>query len=397
MTERDAPAQGVKEKLPLSGLLALTMAGFIVILTEALPAGLLPQIAASLRGSEAVMGQLITIYALGSLVAAIPLAAATQGVRRRPLLLAAIAGFGVVNTVTAVSDSLVLTLVARFIAGVCAGLVWAMIAGYAARMVPSSLKGRAIAVALAGTPLALTLGIPAGTFVGGLAGWRIAFGLLTALTVVLIVWILARVPDFPGERAEKRHGIGAVFVLPGIRPVLALTLLYILTHNILYTYVSPLLALAGIAHRTDSVLLVFGIAAFVSIWGVGILVDRWLRELVLLSVALFALSGLVLALFPAAPVAIHLAVGVWGLAFGGAATLFLTGLSNAAGDAQDVAQSMMVTAWNVAIGAGGLAGGVLLGAYGAHSFSYAAIALLLAALVIAWRTRRQSYWRGAAA
>jgi predicted MFS family arabinose efflux permease len=115
ITERDPSAQAVKEKLPLSGLLALAMAGFIVILTEALPAGLLPQIAISLRGSEAVMGQLITIYALGSLVAAIPLAAATQGVRRRPLLLVAIAGFGIVNTITAAFDNLVITLIARFL------------------------------------------------------------------------------------------------------------------------------------------------------------------------------------------------------------------------------------------------------------------------------------------
>jgi predicted MFS family arabinose efflux permease len=213
-----------------------------------------------------------------------------------------------------------------------------MIAGYAARMVSSSLKGRAIAVALAGTPIALTVGIPAGTFVGSMAGWRVAFGLLGWLTVLLIFWILAKVPDFPGERTEQRHRIRDVFVLPGIRPVLAVTLAFILAHNILYTYISPLLALAGLATRTDSLMFVFGIAAFGGICAVGVLVDRWLRELVLLSTAMFALSSLMLALFPAALVAIYVAVSVWGLAFGGAATLFLTGLSNAAGEAQDVAQ-----------------------------------------------------------
>ncbi|WP_313388401.1 MFS transporter, partial [Achromobacter aegrifaciens] len=95
------------------------MAGFITILTEALPAGLLPQ---SLAVSQASIGQTVTIYAIGSLVAAIPLVAATQGVRRRPLLLAAIAGFVLANTVTALSSGYVLTLAARFLAGVSAGL-----------------------------------------------------------------------------------------------------------------------------------------------------------------------------------------------------------------------------------------------------------------------------------
>jgi predicted MFS family arabinose efflux permease len=395
MTEAHSSAMAAKEKLPLSGLLALAAAGFITILTEALPAGLLPQIAISLRGSEAVMGQLITVYAIGSLLAAIPLVAATQSIRRRPLFLATIFGFAVVNAVTAVSDNLVLTLVARFFAGVFAGLAWALIAGYATRMVSSRLRGRAIAIALAGTPLALTVGIPAGTFVGNQVGWRVTFGLLSLLTLFLMGWILAKVPDFPGERAEQRHRLRDVFSLPGFRPVMAVTLLFILTHNVLYTYISPLLSLAHLSARTDTVLLVFGVTALGGIWVVGALVDRWLRELVLLSTAMFAVSGWILAVFPSSPVAIYVAVSVWGLAFGGAATLFQTGASNAAGRAQDIAQSMMVTVWNVAIAGGGIVGGLLLGKFGAHSFSYVVVALMLAALLITWLTR--SFRRGPAA
>lgn len=397
VTQGGSTTSEEKEKLPLAGLLALTMAGFIVILTEALPAGLLPQIATSLRGSEAVMGQLITVYALGSLIAAIPLAAATQGVGRRKLLLTAIAGFGIVNTITAVSDNLMVTLVARFFAGVFAGLVWAMIAGYAARMVPERLKGRAIAVAMAGTPLALTVGIPAGTYIGGWAGWRMAFGLLSGLTVFLMLWIVAKLPEFPGERAGKRRSIAEVFVMPGVRPVLAVTLLYILTHNLLYTYISPLLALAEMAQRVDSVLLVFGITSLFSLWAVGVMIDSRLRQLVLLSISIFAAASLLLAVFPTSSVAVYLAVGLWGLAFGGAATLLLTGLSNAAGKAQDVAQSMMVTVWNIAIGGGGLLGGLLLGGFGAKWFAPAATVLLVLALLVTWSTRGQFYWRGAAA
>lgn len=77
-------------RLPLGGLLALATAGFITILTEALPAGLLPQMGRSLNVSDAMVGQLVTLYAIGSLVAAIPLTSATQGWRRRRLLLCAL-------------------------------------------------------------------------------------------------------------------------------------------------------------------------------------------------------------------------------------------------------------------------------------------------------------------
>ena len=68
--------------LPVGGLLALAMTGFIAILTETMPAGLLPQIGAALYVSPALTGQLVSLYAFGSLVAAIPLTAALQGWRR---------------------------------------------------------------------------------------------------------------------------------------------------------------------------------------------------------------------------------------------------------------------------------------------------------------------------
>ncbi|ASQ13161.1 MFS transporter [Sinorhizobium meliloti] len=386
-----AVASAEAYRFPLSGLLALATAGFITILTEALPAGLLPQIGANLSVSEALAGQLVTIYAVGSLLAAIPLTAATQGVRRRPLLLIAIIGFAVANTVTAISADYILTMLARFIAGVSAGLLWALLAGYAGRMVPDHMKGRAIAVAMIGTPLALSLGIPAGTFIGSVIGWRACFGLMSVLALILIAWVMAKVPDFPGQAVGERHSLARVFAIPGVRPVLFVTLAFVLAHNILYTYIAPFLATANMVEQTDLVLLVFGINALGGIGIVGALIDRRLRELTLLSTILFGLSALAVGIWNEAPAVIYMAVGVWGLAFGGAATLFQTAIANAAGEAADVAQSMLVTAWNIAIAGGGIIGGLLLEKVGAHVFAPALLCLLGPTLIVAWAARRKGF------
>jgi predicted MFS family arabinose efflux permease len=389
--EQDDVPSAIGDRLPLAALLALAMAAFITILTEALPAGLLPQMGESLAVSEALVGQLVTIYAVGSLVAAIPLTTATQAWRRRPLLLIAIGGFAIVNTVTAISDNYAVTLVARFFAGVFAGLLWALVAGYAARMVPEHLKGRAIAVAMAGTPIALSLGIPAGTFLGAAFGWRVTFGLMSVLTVLLIFWVLAKVPDFPGQSRGKGFALRTVFTLPGIRPVLFVTLAYVLAHNILYTYIAPFLVPAGLAQRIDLVLLVFGGAALLGIWIVGVLIDRWLRELVLTSTALFGLSALALGIAGNVPAAVYASVAIWGLAFGGAATLFQTASAKTAGEATDVAQSMVVTVWNIAIAGGGIVGGILLETFGVSAFPWSVLVLLLAALAVAWAARLHGF------
>ncbi|MDQ0653619.1 MFS transporter [Pseudomonas cedrina] len=391
----DTSLKARPETLPLGGLLALASAGFITILTEAMPAGLLPQMSDGLGVSPALIGQLVTLYALGSLLAAIPLTLLTRSWRRRPLLLVAIGGFALVNSVTALSSHYGLTLVARFFAGVFAGLLWALLAGYASRMVAPHLQGRAIAVAMLGAPLALSLGVPAGTFLGAAVGWRLSFAIMTGLTLVLLIWARWQLADFSGEPAGKRLGLRQVLRLPGIRPVLWVTFTYVLAHNILYTYIAPLLVPAGIAVDIDQVLLVFGLAALLSIWLAGVLIDRWLRALLLISCALFGLVALALAFWISLPVVIYLAVAVWGLAFGGLPALLQTALAKSAGASADAAQSMLVTVWNLGIAGGGLAGGVLLQGWGVSAFAWAVALLMLLALAGALQAAPQQLARPA--
>ncbi|MFK9090947.1 MFS transporter [Bacillus salipaludis] len=384
----------IPARLPWLALLALAMTGFICILTETIPAGLLPLIGEGLHVTKAMAGQLVTLYAIGSLVAAIPFAMFTSGYRRRPLLISIIVGFLVFNTITALSTSYALTLIARFFAGVAVGAAWGMIAGYARRMVPDALRGRALAVAMVGTPIALTFGVPVGTLLGDLIGWRAVFGLMSLLTLVLIVWVLWKVPDYPGQPAEQRMTVGQVFVLPGIRPILMVVLTWMLAHNILYTYISPFLEPSGLAGNVDLILLVFGLTALISIWIVGLLVDRMLRLLVLISLLGFALVAAVLWVGAELESIVYSAVALWGLTFGGAATLLQTALADASGEeVVDVAMPINTTVWNLAIAGGGIVGGALLEIVGVQSFPGVLLMLLLVALIIAWSAKRHGFPR----
>lgn len=396
MSQSSCPAQaaaGVEAEpaFPLSGLLALSMAGFIAILTETLPAGLLGHIASGLQVSEAMAGQLVTAYALGSLLAAIPLVTLTQGWRRRRVLMLAVLGFGVFNTVMAVSEHYTLTLVARFMCGVAAGLAWGVIAGYARRMVSVSQQGRAMAVAMIGAPLALSLGVPAGTWLGDLLGWRSTFVLVSLATLVLMGWVLLSVPDFDGLPAGRRAAIGQVLATPGVSAVLAVIFTWVLAHNVLYTYIVPFLQAGGMAGSTGPVLLLFGCAALVGIGVVGVLIDRHLRRLVLGSLVGFGVASVLLGLATGAPLLVYFSVALWGLSFGGAGTLLQTASADAAGEGADVAQSMIVTVWNLAIAVAGLVGGVLLSHWGVQSFPWLLLALVGLALTLTLRSHRHGF------
>lgn len=380
--------------LPIGALLALAMTGFICIVTETLPAGLLPLISEGLAISPSMAGQMVTAYALGSVLAVIPMTIATRGWRRRNVLLLTIVGFLLFNSITALSSHYGVTLVARFFAGVAAGLAWSLLAGYARRMVEPEQQGKALALAMVGTPIALSLGVPLGTWLGGLVGWRTTFGLMSALTLVLIVWVLVKVPDYPPQPAHQRLSLSKVLTTPGVRPVLAVVISWMLAHNILYTYIAPFVAPAGMAERVDVVLLSFGIAALVGIWLTAKLVEPLLRSTVLLSLATFAAVCVALGFGGGNPEVIYLGVAVWGLTFGGAATLLQTALADAAGNGADVALSLNVVAWNSAIAGSGVVGGVLLDQWGVGSFPWAMLALVAIAFAIAWGARAHGFKSG---
>lgn len=377
--------------MPVFALLALAMTGFICIFTETIPAGLLSQISTGLNVSEALAGQLITIYALGSLLMVIPLTMWTRAWPRRRTLLLTVFGFLVFNSITALSDHYILTCISRFGAGAAAGLAWSLLAGYARRMVHPDQQGKALAIAMVGTPIALSLGIPLGTWLGQILGWQMTFFLISTLAIALVVWILVAVPDFAGETTAQENLLLNVLKMPGVLPVLAVIVTWMLAHNILYTYIAPFLALSHLETYVDRILFLFGAMALISIWFTGHLVDQHLRRLVIASLFIFSVISLLLGLFLYSAPVVIVSIAIWGLTFGGAATLLQTALAQAAGPHADVALSINVVVWNGAIALGGILGGVLLNQFGAQTLPWIMLLIIGVSFIIAFCAKSNGF------
>ncbi len=377
------------DTFPWWGLLALATAAFTDVVTDLLPAGLLPQMSSSLHVPEARVGLLVSAFAIASALAAIPVTALLRGLPRRPVLISVLTGFALLDAVTAVSGWYPLTFLARLLAGVMGGTLWSMLAGYAARMVPVRQRGRAIAVVLAGITVALSAGIPAGTALAGALGWRASFGLLAGLALLLTAWIRWQVPAFGGEPADRRVPLRLVARQPGIRAVLAVTLLLLTGHQAMYTYVAPFAP-----GRTSLVLLVFGGATVAGIWVTGLLADRYLRTVLLAALTIIAVVMLIAGVAASDPAVLLAAVALWGAAFGGAPTLLQTALVDASGPAgADVATALQTTVYNLGIAAGSLTGGLVLGSAGAAALPWVTLAFTAAALSIVATARGHAFPR----
>ncbi|MEU5698053.1 MFS transporter [Streptomyces aurantiacus] len=380
---------GEKARLPLAGLLALFTAGFLGIINETIPAGLLPEMSKSLGLSESVVGQTVTVYALATALTAIPLNAAMKNLGRRTVLVSALVAFILANTVATYVSSFEVLLVTRFVAGVGAGLIWSNLGGYAARIVPAEFQGKAVAIAMAGTPVALSLGLPAGTFLGDAAGWQATFGVVAVVSVALIVWMFASLPNLPGQAAGGHVPVATILRAPGVRAILWVVAGFMVAHNILYTYIGPLTVASGVGSQIEWVLLVFGVAALLSIWATGTYVDPHHRRLIVMSTVVLGASAVVLGFVQWNPVVLYLGVTAWGFGFGGSATLFVTAGMRAAGT--DGIQSVLVTVFNLSIAAGGVFGGLLLGGLGVSSIPWVALAIVIPTALTISAGRRHAF------
>ncbi|MER7861754.1 MFS transporter [Amycolatopsis japonica] len=369
--------------LPLPALLALTTTVFLGCLTEVLPAGLLLGMSEDLGVSPSATGQLVTVYAITTALTAIPLTGATLRVPRKRLLLALIFGFLATNLVIAVSSSYPLILATRVVSGALTGVMWSLVAGYAMRLAPAGLTGRALAVAMSGTPIGFALGVPAGTALGEFADWRWAFAAMALISVPLLAWVSAVVPAVPSEASRPTRPLAASR-LPGMRPVLATVALFSLGHNVAYTYIGPVLAGLDAAPMPGAALLVFGCATVGGLVAVGSALDSRPRAVLVSCSAVTAAAILLLGISDGVHGLVLAAAGLWGLGFGGAPTAFQAVTALLAGPTADAAQSLTIAAWNGAVAGGALVGGLLL-PLGTSSLPWCAAVLILAPLLFSRR------------
>ncbi|MFD3998038.1 MFS transporter [Streptomyces sp. NPDC058583] len=380
---------------PLGGLLILSGAAFVTILTEALPAGVLPAMSAGLGVTEARAGLLVTVYALAAAVTAIPMTAWALRLPRRTLLLALLLGFAATNAVTAVSTGFAFTLGARILSGVFAGMLWAMIPAYATRLAPRR-SGKAIATALAGMTVGLSLGIPSGTALGELIGWRGVFAVLTGLALVLTAAARWRLPALAGERpggGREGRGLWATIRTPGIAAINATSIAMVLGFYVLYTYIAPFVERADLAVSTGTVLFVFGLGSTAGVWIAGATADRWLRGSTLALLALAALCLAALGLFGGSTAVVLAAAVLWGVTHGGIPALVQTAGVRAASQDPDTANALWVTGWNVAMAGGSLLGGAVLTGAGTTALPWTAAALLTVSALTATLARRHGFPR----
>ncbi len=361
-------------------IVILSMGCFTFVSSEMLPIGLLGPIADTVDLSLGITGLLVTGFAVVVALTAAPLTVLTGRTDRKRLMLGLLIACAAGNALAAVAETFAVLLIARLIVALAIGVFWSIATAMAIRLVPAEMAVRATSVVLGGLAVAAVLGVPLGTLIGQNAGWHAAFAALSGLSIVLCAAAVLLLPSMPATSTGSLTALSHAFQSGELRMVFWVTALVMTGNFLAYTYVTPYLQrVVSLPESWMSPLLfVYGIAGVIGNFAVGGAIARSLRAALIGSLALLTLSLLLLWAADDSRVFSIILLATWGIAYASLPVVLQTWVFKAAeatGDSE-AALSLFVVAFNGAIAAGALLGGLVLDHLGARPL------VLIAGLVV---------------
>ncbi|MET7737514.1 MFS transporter [Streptomyces sp. NPDC005402] len=364
-TTASVDGQVSSSRSPLWGwpaVVSVMLGIFAIVTTEILPIGLLTSIGSSFAVSDGTAGLMMTMPGFLAAIAAPLVTAVTARFDRRLMLCAFMLLLALANFLAAVAPEYWLVLASRIMVGVTIGGFWSIGAGLAERLVPPTSVPRATAVIFSAVPLGSVLGVPTGTLVGDLAGWRTAFTVMGVLTVGVLIMLLLFVPPLPPVQATRLSVLGGMLRTSSTRFALLLTSLVVLAHFGTYTYVTPFLK--QVTHAGDGLittfLLLYGAAGIVGNFLGGAWVARHPRIVFGLAGGLIAAVTLLLPALGRGETGAVILLLVWGVAYGAVPVASQTWFSKAAPHAPEAASVLFTASFQATISCGALVGGLVL-------------------------------------
>ncbi|MBT9431910.1 MFS transporter [Candidatus Sodalis endolongispinus] len=365
----------------VKALLILMLGAFVSQTTEYLPIGLLTVIAKDLQVTQGQVGFLVTGYAWIITLTVLPVTLLTRRVDRRVLFLWLLEIIAVCNGLAIITHHYWLLMIVRIAAALGHGVFWSSIAAYAIKIAPAMPSSRVTAIVFAGISLAIVAGVPLSSALGQAFGWQRGFALFGLMIFAAgYLWLPSLQDDIPKAKTRTKAPSAPLLSAIGV------TLLMVTGHFTCYTYITALLHsplnIAGAAIPLH--LLLFGVAGALGTLLAGTLS---LRPAIMTALAGAGVLVSLLLMLTARPWAGYswLVMALWGGAIAVSIIALQSWVITLAPDKAEFASALYVMAFNVGIGGGAMAGGLLLERLGSPGLLSTGMIIAIAGLMIwAW-------------
>lgn len=176
-------------------LIALSLGGLTIGITEFVMMGLLPDIASDMKVSIPVAGYLISAYALGVVIGAPLLVIIGRNFPPKKMLLILALMLTVFNALSIIAPTYNFLFASRFLSGLPHGAFFGVGAVVASRLADKGKEAQAISIMFAGLTLANLIGVPIGTYIGHHFIWRYTFILIAIVGMLTFLFISLWMPN----------------------------------------------------------------------------------------------------------------------------------------------------------------------------------------------------------
>ncbi|WP_327139463.1 MFS transporter [Nocardia sp. NBC_01327] len=342
------------------GVVAVMLGIFSIVTTEILPIGLLTSIGSDFAVSDGMAGLMMTMPGLLAAIAAPVVTVAAARIDRKLLLCGCTLLLVAANLIAALAPDFWLVLASRVLLGITIGGYWSIAAGLAQRLVPPAAAARATTVVFAAVPLGSVLGVPAGTFVGNIAGWRTAFVVLGILSAAVLALLMLSLPALPAHQALDWTTLRTGLSAPGARFALLTTFLILLAQFGTYTYITPFLQQVTGVSSVTALLLIYGIAGIAGNALGGSMITRHPRAALISAAASMAAAMLLLPTLGRGELGAAALLIIWGIGYGGVPVILQTCFARAVPHHAEVSSVLFTSSFQATFSLSALAGGILL-------------------------------------
>jgi predicted MFS family arabinose efflux permease len=364
----------------------LAFGAAVVVASEFVVVGIAPSMARDLGLSLAQVGWFVTWFAIGSAVLGPAAVLAARRMRSDLAMIAALAPFVASLLMHLVADFWLISLL-RLLQGAALPLFMSVASDALGRLWGRDQK--AVARIYVGVVTGSVLALPVGAAIADHTDWRITFaalGWLAALAILLIMTqpsLRVRAVVVGGLRREA-----AVFLRPAAMLHLLLSLVQFAAMFCTYAFLAGILEHIGISKgNVGAWLLVFGIAGIAGNAAAGRVPMAWLRASALTTAAMLGAAAMALPFLTTEPILLAPVLVGWGAAHAAAFVIAQLRVTRDAYQAPRLAAAMNISAANIGIAAGSVAGGQALAAAGVPGLAAAGLALSAVTLILAMSVR----------
>lgn len=370
----------LKAWIPLIGL---TCAAFVFNTSEFIPIGLLTDIAQDFEISESKAGLLITVYAWVVALTSLPLMLLASRIEFRKLLLSIVGLFIVSHLFSAASSSYGMLMVSRIGVACAHAIFWSITPPLAVRIAPEGRKSAALSIIMAGTSVAMVIGLPLGRIIGLHTGWRTTFFCIAAVTFLIFLLLLFIFPRVPVRNKTFFKKNMRFLRQKNLMVIYVTTAILVTGHYTGYSYIEPFLG--QVARMSDGMvtlsLIIFGLVGMLGSFLFAKYYPTRSLQLIKGSVILITLMLLWMRFSAYNVYTAVLMCAFWGTAIVVYNLAFQAKIIEYAPQETAVAMSVYSGIFNLGIGTGALVGSLVCSSLSLHFIGYAGGLIALTATV----------------